>query len=49
MKTLTEHMEILDEAAKKSSLHVFDIDDTLFHTSAKIHVKDYRPGGAEAQ
>jgi hypothetical protein len=24
----------------KSSLHVFDIDDTLFHTHAKIHVKD---------
>lgn len=24
----------------KGSLHVFDIDDTLFHTTAKIHVKD---------
>lgn len=25
---------------KKGSLHVFDIDDTLFHTTAKIHVKN---------
>ena len=40
MKTLLEHMETLDEAAKKSSLHVFDIDDTLFHTHAQIHVKN---------
>jgi hypothetical protein len=40
MKSLLEHIETLDEAAKKSSLHVFDIDDTLFHTHAKIHVKD---------
>jgi hypothetical protein len=40
MKSLTEHIETLEEAAKKSSLHVFDIDDTLFHTHAKIHVKD---------
>lgn len=23
----------------ESSLHVFDIDDTLFHTTAKVHVK----------
>lgn len=40
MKTLIEHAQELDEAARKSSLHVFDIDDTLFHTQAKIHVKD---------
>lgn len=40
MKSLKEHIETLDEAARKSSLHVFDIDDTLFHTHAKIHVKD---------
>jgi hypothetical protein len=40
MKSLLEHIETLDEAARKSSLHVFDIDDTLFHTNAKIHVKD---------
>ena len=40
MKTLLEHMLELDEAARKSSLHVFDIDDTLFHTHAKIHVKN---------
>lgn len=40
MKTLLEHIQDLDEAAKKSSLHVFDIDDTLFHTKAQIHVKD---------
>lgn len=25
----------------KGSLHVFDIDDTLFHTTARIHVKDH--------
>ena len=40
MKSLLEHIVDLDEAARKSSLHVFDIDDTLFHTHAKIHVKD---------
>jgi hypothetical protein len=40
MKSLLEHIDVLDEVAKKSSLHVFDIDDTLFHTHAKIHVKD---------
>ena len=28
------------ENNKKGSLHVFDVDDTLFHTTAKIHVKD---------
>lgn len=37
MKSLLQY---LDEAARKSSLHVFDIDDTLFHTHALIHVKD---------
>ena len=33
-----------EQAANKQrgSLHVFDIDDTLFHTTAKIHVKDQR-------
>jgi len=25
--------------SRKGGLHVFDIDDTLFHTSAKVHVK----------
>ena len=25
---------------RRGSLHVFDIDDTLFHTTAKIHVKN---------
>jgi hypothetical protein len=47
MKYLIEHIESLDEAAKKSSLHVFDIDDTLFHTHAQIHVKD--PAGRVVQ
>jgi len=28
------------EKKNKGSLHVFDVDDTLFHTTAKIHVKD---------
>jgi hypothetical protein len=40
MQSLKEHIDLLDEVAKKSSLHVFDIDDTLFHTHAQIHVKD---------
>lgn len=40
MKSLLEHLLELDEAARKTSLHVFDIDDTLFHTKAQIHVKD---------
>ena len=31
--------EYLEESERKS-LHVFDIDDTLLHTTAKIHVKD---------
>ena len=30
----------LTEAVGKKSLHIFDIDDTLLHTTAKIHVKD---------
>jgi hypothetical protein len=41
MKTyrqLKEELEFLSE--EKHSLHVFDIDDTLMHTTAKIHVKD---------
>ena len=33
--------DYLNEATERSgSLHVFDIDDTLFHTTAKIHVKN---------
>ena len=33
--------QYLNEATERSgSLHVFDIDDTLFHTTAKIHVKN---------
>lgn len=33
---------IREQAAdqRRGSLHVFDIDDTLFHTTAKIHVKN---------
>jgi hypothetical protein len=30
----------LTEAVGKKSLHIFDIDDTLLHTTAKIHVKN---------
>jgi hypothetical protein len=36
MKTFKQHLD----NNKKKSLHVFDIDDTLLHTNAKIHVKD---------
>ena len=35
--------QYLEEQAadqRRGSLHVFDIDDTLFHTTAKIHVKN---------
>lgn len=37
----------LIEGAPKKQLHVFDIDDTLLHTTAKIHVKD--PSGRTVQ
>jgi hypothetical protein len=40
MKSFTEHLEEARQRTIKSSLHVFDIDDTLFHTDARIHVKD---------
>jgi hypothetical protein len=32
--------QFIAEAVQKKALHVFDIDDTLLHTTAKIHVKD---------
>lgn len=35
MKTIKD---LLNEA--EGGLHMFDVDDTLFHTTAKIHVKD---------
>ena len=31
---------IVEGVVQKKSLHVFDIDDTLMHTTAQIHVKD---------
>lgn len=37
----------VDESKQKDSLHIFDIDDTLFHTNAKIDVLD--PMGNVAQ
>jgi FMN phosphatase YigB (HAD superfamily) len=40
MINFTEYMQEARRREIKSSLHVFDIDDTLFHTHAKIHVKD---------
>lgn len=40
MKRFQEY--ILESTDRKGSLHVFDIDDTLFHTTAKIHVKDHQ-------
>jgi FMN phosphatase YigB (HAD superfamily) len=33
-------MKNFKELIKESGLHMFDVDDTLFHTTAKIHVKD---------
>lgn len=36
MKSFKQYLE----ESEKKSLHVFDIDDTLLHTTAKIHVKD---------
>jgi hypothetical protein len=32
-------MKRFKDFISESSLHVFDIDDTLFHTTAKVHVK----------
>lgn len=32
--------QFLIEDSRYNTLHVFDIDDTLLHTTAKIHVKD---------
>ena len=32
--------QYITEAAQKRNLHVFDIDDTLLHTTAQIHVLD---------
>ena len=40
MKSYFQFKEVLTEQVKKHSLHIFDIDDTLLHTTAKIHVKD---------
>ena len=36
MKTFKQYLE----ESQKKSLHVFDIDDTLLHTNAMIHVRD---------
>lgn len=33
-------MKTLKALINESGLHMFDVDDTLFHTTAKIHVKD---------
>jgi hypothetical protein len=33
-------MKKITEIIKENGLHMFDVDDTLFHTTAKIHVKD---------
>lgn len=33
---------LAENTERRGSLHVFDIDDTLFHTTAKIHVKDQK-------
>lgn len=36
---MKSYIQYLEEE-KKGSLHVFDVDDTLFHTNAQIHVKN---------
>ena len=36
MKSFKQYLE----ESEKKSLHVFDIDDTLLHTNAMVHVKD---------
>jgi FMN phosphatase YigB (HAD superfamily) len=36
MKKFLDYLQ--EEAAKTHGLHVFDVDDTLFHTTAKIRV-----------
>ena len=33
-------MKNLKDLLNEGGLHMFDVDDTLFHTTAKIHVKD---------
>ena len=33
--------QFLDEEAKRGTLHVVDIDDTLFHTTAKVRVRNH--------
>lgn len=40
MELLVKTFKAYLEESKKHSLHIFDIDDTLLHTTAKIHVKD---------
>jgi len=35
-----QYLEEQSADQRRGSLHVFDIDDTLFHTTAKIHVKN---------
>ena len=37
---LTFLQYLAEEQAGGGSLHVFDIDETLFHTDARVHVKD---------
>lgn len=37
---MKQFKSFLKEQAPNGGLHMFDVDDTLFHTTAKIHVKD---------
>ena len=40
MKNFKQYLEEQAADQRRGSLHVFDIDDTLFHTTARIHVKN---------
>lgn len=40
MKTFLSYLAEARQREHAGSLHVFDIDDTLFHTHAQIHVKN---------
>jgi hypothetical protein len=37
-------MILKEDYINESNLHMFDVDDTLFHTTAKIHVKNSKTG-----
>lgn len=40
MRTFANFITEDEDKPQAGGLHMFDVDDTLFHTTAKIHVKD---------